>query len=172
MGGKNRRTLEAGQKAPPFRLMSTDGKERSLQEGLAAGPVLAAFFKVSCPTCQYTFPYIERLYQQLIAAGAKGPQVWGIVQDDAGQGKAFAKEFGVTFPILADDEPYETTLAYGLNFVPTLFLIGRDGRVEITCDGFHKADLLALHKRLAENYAVKPSALFQPSDGVPEFKPG
>ena len=172
MAGRNHRTIKIGEKAPPFGLSSTDGQKRSLREALAEGPVLAAFFKVSCPTCQYAFPFIERLHQQLGAAGAKHAQIWGIVQDNASLGERFAKEYGVTFPILVDDEPYETSLAYGLNYVPTLFLIAPDGRVDLTCDGFSRADLAALHKRLAERFSVKLPALFRPSDGVPEYKPG
>jgi peroxiredoxin len=172
MGGRNHRTIAEGEQAPPFSLNSTDGQKRSLRDALAKGPVLAAFFKVSCPTCQYTFPFIERLYRQLAAAGAKDVQVWGIVQDSASQGERFAKEFDVTFPILVDDEPFETSLAYGLNYVPTLFMISQDGRVGMACDGFSKADLVALQKRLAEHYAVKLPVLFEPADHAPEFKPG
>jgi peroxiredoxin len=172
MGEKNNRTIEAGKSAPPFNLMATDGKKRSLHEALAKGPLLAAFFKISCPTCQYTFPFIERLYQQLRSAGARNIQVWGICQDNASHGLRFAKEYGVTFPILVDDEPYETSREYGLNYVPTLFLIALDGRVEITSDGFAKADLIAIQKWLAGHFSVKPPALFRPADGVPEFKPG
>jgi peroxiredoxin len=172
MGGQNRKTVAAGQTAPPFSLASTDGKTRSLQEALARGPVLAAFFKISCPTCQYTFPYIERMYQQLRLAGARDLQVWGIVQDDAKHGQSFAKELGITFPILMDEEPYEISREYELNFVPTIFLIAPDGRVVIASDGFARTDLVALQESLAAHYSVKPPALFQPSDHVPEFKPG
>jgi peroxiredoxin len=172
MGGRDNRTIKAGEAAPPFALSATDGKTRSLQGARAQGPLLAAFFKVSCPTCQYTFPFIERLCQQLRTAGAPDVQIWGIVQDDASSGLRFAKEYGVTFPILVDDEPYETSRAYGLNYVPTLFLIAPDGRVEITCDGFAKAELIAIHKWLAAHFSVKLPSLFRPADGVPEFKPG
>jgi peroxiredoxin len=172
MGKRENRTLEAGKTAPPFALGATDGQKRSLTEALSRGPLLAAFFKISCPTCQYTFPFIERLYQQLRSAGAPDVQIWGIVQDSASLGRRFAQEYGVTFPILVDDEPYETSREYGLNYVPTLFLINPDARVEITCDGFAKADLIAIHTWLASHFAVKPPALFRPADGVPEFKPG
>jgi peroxiredoxin len=172
MGGKNHRTIAAGEQAPAFSLNSTDGQKRSLQDALARGPVLAAFFKVSCPVCQYTFPFVERLHKQLRLAGAKDVQIWGVVQDSASSGRGFAKEYGVTFPILVDEEPYHTSLDYGLNYVPTLFLIGAHGRVEMTGDGFSKADLLTLHKRLADHYGVKLPALFLPADRVPEYKPG
>jgi peroxiredoxin len=172
MGGRSRNTIAAGQAAPSFSLSSTDGVTRSLKEGLSRGPVLAAFFKVSCPTCQYAFPFLERMYQQLGSAGAKDLQFWGIVQDDANHGRMFAKELKITFPILCDDEPFEISSEYGLNFVPSIFLIASDGRVEIASDGFTKADFVAIHKSFAAHYAVKPPELFQPSDRVPEFKPG
>ena len=172
MAGRTRNTIAAGQAAPPFTLASTDGITRSLKDALATGPVLAAFFKVSCPTCQYTFPFIERMYQQLRAAGAKDPQIWGIVQDNAKYGQEFAKEFGITFPLLTDLEPFEVSRQYELNFVPTIFLITPDGRVEIASEGFTRTDLVAIHKSLAAKFSVTLPALFQPSDRVPEFKPG
>ena len=58
-------TVAVGRQAPPFELSSMEGKTHSLENLLAKGPVLAAIFKVSCPTCQYTFPFLERLYRQL-----------------------------------------------------------------------------------------------------------
>lgn len=165
-------TIETGKAAPPFELNGVAGNKYSLREALGRGPLLAAFFKVSCPTCQFTFPFIERIYQQLRKAGFEGVQVWGVSQDDASHTQQFAKEYGVTFPLLIDDEPYEISREYGLNYVPTLFLIAPDGRVEFTGDGFSKSDLLAIHKRLAEHGSVKPPAIFQPAEKVPEFKPG
>jgi peroxiredoxin len=165
-------TVEAGQAAPPFRLDGVDGKKYALTEALARGPVLAAFFKVACPTCQYTFPFIERIFQQLRSAGAKDFEVWGICQDNASHSREFAKEYGITFPVLLDDEPYALSQEYGLQFVPTLFLIAPDGRVEIASDGFSKIDLLSIQRRLAEHKSVQLPALFQPREKVPEFKPG
>lgn len=169
---RNQETIGAGKAAPPFNLSAADGKKYSFQEALGRGPVLAVFFKVSCPTCQYTFKYIERLYQLLRSAGAANVQVWGISQDDAANTQRFAKEYGVSFPLLIDDEPYELSQAYGLSYVPTLFLIAPDGTVAITGDGFSKSDLVAIHQWLAERASVKLPALFQPADRVPEFKPG
>jgi len=159
-------------KAPPIELTSTDGKKFSLESSLAHGPVLAAFFKVSCPVCQYTFPFLERMYQQFRAAGAKEVQFWGISQDNAQYTERFAKEFGVTFPILIDEEPYETSSEYGLTHVPTVVLISPGGSVEISGDGFSKSDLLEIRKSLARHFNVKPAELFKPNEQVPAFKPG
>lgn len=172
MGKRVNATIEAGQAAPPFTLDGVDGKKHALQEALSRGPVLVAFFKISCPTCQYTFPFIERIYQQLRSAGADGFEIWGICQDNAAHSRDFAKAYGITFPVLMDDEPYTLSQQYGLEYVPTLFLMAPDGKVEITCDGFSKSELLSIQRRLAELKSVRLPALFQPGEKVPEFKPG
>ncbi len=55
--------LDAGVMAPDFTLPTVDGKQVSLKEALKKGPVLLAFFKVSCPVCQYAFPFFERVFE-------------------------------------------------------------------------------------------------------------
>jgi peroxiredoxin len=162
-------TVAMGRQAPPFELNSLEGETHSLQSLLARGPVLGAFFKVSCPTCQYTFPFLERLYRQLCG---KGMLVVGISQDSARDTQKFAQQFGVTFPVLIDREPYAVSRKYGVEFVPTLFLITPDGQVEISGDGFSKSDLLTIQKSLAGQLGVSPPALFMPGEKIPEYKPG
>ncbi|MGA2746732.1 MAG: TlpA disulfide reductase family protein, partial [Candidatus Sulfotelmatobacter sp.] len=72
--------LATGIKAPEFELKSLDGKRFSLGEELARGPVVLAFFKVSCPTCQYALPFFERLHK---AYADKGVSLLGISQNNA-----------------------------------------------------------------------------------------
>jgi peroxiredoxin len=162
-------TVTVGQKAPHFELACTDGKRHGLEQALGRGPVLVAFFKVECPTCQFTFPFVERLYEQF---RAQGVQIWGISQDDARDSRHFAEEYRVTFPVLIDDYPYKVSRAYSLKYVPTLLLIAPDGRVKLASDGFVRADLLEIQKSLAKHFSITPPALFHTSDRVPEFKPG
>ncbi len=162
-------TVTVGALAPPFELSSTAGKSCSLESLQAQGPVLAVFFKVGCPTCQYTLPFVERLHRQL---GPSGLQVVGISQDNARDSQRFAEQYGVTFPLLVDDEPYAISRKYGVKFVPTLFLAAPDGQVEVTGDGFSKSDLLAVQKSLAGRLGITPPPLFQPGEKVPEYKPG
>ena len=59
--------------------------------------MLAAFFKVSCPVCQYAFPYLERIHK---AHGDKKITIVGISQDNQRDTAAFLKEYGVTFQTL------------------------------------------------------------------------
>ena len=162
-------TLSTGKTAPSFQLTTTTGEHLSLPEGVSSGPVLLAFFKVSCPTCQFTFPFLERIYQQLRKHGG---QVWGIVQDKAQDGARFAAAYGVTFPILIDDSPYKVSRAYSLAHVPSLFLIKQDGCVEISSEGFCKADLTAIQMTLGQMLSANPPSLFLPTERIPEYKPG
>ncbi len=55
--------LVVGAKAPDFKLPTLDGRTFSLSEELSRGAVVLAFFKASCPTCQYAFPFLERLHR-------------------------------------------------------------------------------------------------------------
>ncbi len=162
-------TLSTGKTAPTFQLPTTTGQSLSLPEALARGPVLLAFFKVSCPTCQFTLPFLERIHQQL---RGQGVQIWGVVQDKAQDGARFAATYGVTFPILIDAPPYKVSRAYGLVHVPSLFLVKPDGNVDVSSEGFCKADLLAIHKSMAQGLSATPPALFLPTEKIPEFKPG
>jgi len=115
--------LATGAKAPDFELKTLDGKQLSLREELARGPVVLAFFKASCPTCQYAFPFLERLHK---AYQQRGYTLVGISQNDAKDTAAFNKEFGVTFPVLLDDtQKYPVSNAYGLTNVPSIFWIAR-----------------------------------------------
>ena len=92
--------LVAGARAPEITLPTVDGGKFSLQEALKRGPVVAAFFKVSCPVCQFAFPYVERIFK---AYGKSGKFTFvGVSQDSAAETKAFAREYGLTFPILLD----------------------------------------------------------------------
>ncbi|HTW66531.1 MAG TPA: TlpA disulfide reductase family protein [Bryobacteraceae bacterium] len=158
---KSKALIAAGAKAPEFRLAAMDGAARTLDEILSRGPALLAFFKISCPVCQMTAPYLERL------AANSAIQVIGISQDDADATRGFAKRFGLTLPLLLDssDENYPASNAYGITSVPTMFLVEPDGNVSCSFPGFSKRDF--------EQIAARANvAVFAAGDHVPEWKAG
>ncbi len=162
--------LTVGTKAPDFELKAMDGQRFSLQEALGSGPVVLAFFKVSCPTCQYAFPFLERLHK---AYGQKGVKLLGVSQNNAKDTAAFAKEFGVTFPILLDDtEKYPVSNAYGLTNVPTIFWIAQDGEIEVSSVGWVKAEFEEINRKMAEAGNIGPAAMFKPGEDVRDFRAG
>jgi peroxiredoxin len=161
--------IEAGGSAPRFSLKALDGRSYSLDSLLERGPVVAAFFKISCPVCQFTFPFLQRIAERL--AGKK-VSVIGISQDDARSTKEFNQAYGVTFPTLLDDAGYAVSNAYGLTTVPTIFLINPDGKIKVECTGFDKAALEKIVGELAQQQSISAVSLFLPNESVPAYKPG
>jgi peroxiredoxin len=161
--------IVAGNIAPGFSLNSLDGAEFSLATAMSRGPVVAAFFKVSCPVCQFTFPFLQRIYTRYASAAAT---MVGISQDDSPATKKFAAQYGVTFPMLLDTEDYPVSNAYGLTNVPTIFLIDTDGTVKVSAMGFDKQALEDLARELAERAKQTISPLFLSTEKVPAHKPG
>lgn len=162
--------LLAGVQAPDIQLSSLDGPKFSLDAALSKGPVLAAFFKVSCPVCQLAFPFVERLYKGYKASGKL--TVIGVSQDGPQDTQAFNREFGVTFPTLLDARGYPVSNAYGLTNVPTIFLISQQKEIETSIVSWSRADMEELNKTLAGIAGVAAIELFKATDHVSDFKPG
>jgi len=168
-GGKPMTNVLAGHSAPPFTLPGLNREQFSLAEALRKGPVVAAFFKISCPVCQFALPFLDRLHK---AYGSERVSFWGISQDDRRDTKDFCDEYGVTFPALLDGEGYPVSNQYGLTNVPTVFLIAPDGAVKVSSIGFSKSDLETISSEVAA-YLHRPAArVFLPDEVVPDYKPG
>lgn len=154
--------LEAGATAPSFELKNAAGGAAvSLADVLAKGAAVLAFYKVSCPVCQLTMPFLERM-----AAGG-GLRFIGISQDDARDTERFNTQHGVKLETLLDERRngYPASNAYRISSVPSLFLVEPDGRISSSVTGFSKRDLESLGARAG----VAP---FTATDKVPDFRPG
>jgi peroxiredoxin len=162
--------LATGTKAPEFDLKTLDGKKFSLKQELSRAPVVLAFFKVSCPTCQYAFPFLERLHK---AYGNKAITLVGVSQNDLKETAAFARDFGVTFPMLLDDtRTYAASNAFGLTNVPSIFWVAQDGEIEVSSVGWVKADYELINRKMAETGRVAPATVFQRGEDVRDFRAG
>jgi peroxiredoxin len=164
-------TLEAGTLAPDFTLPKLDGHKVSLTQLLKHGPVVLAFFKVSCPVCQYAFPFYERLFHANQGANAT---VLGISEDGLRHTADFRREYGVTFPIAIDDEAnhYAVSTAYGLTNVPTLFYIAPSGEIEVSSVGWSKLEVEEVNAKLAAFREHKPPILWRKGEDVRDFRAG
>lgn len=156
--------LLKGSRAPDFALPNLEGGETALHELLPNGPVLIAFFKITCPVCQLTFPFLERIHRERAPASLA---IYGISQNDAPWTRDFNQRYGVTFPTLLDpeDRGFPASNACGISTVPSLLLVQPGGAISWTLEGFSKRDLQAL----AGKAGVNP---FRPDDYVPEWKAG
>jgi peroxiredoxin len=152
--------LSIGNEASGFELNDLNGRLHRLSEALARGPVALVFYKASCPTSQFTFPYIQKLFA---TRGNAAPwTLWAVSQDDVQETRNFAREYGLTFDVLVDEHPYPVSAAYGLQFLPAIFLIQPDGKISVSEFGFTKAGL----------NQIAGFEFFTPNDGLPATRPG
>ena len=163
--------LAAGIKAPDFALPAMNGSPKSLRHLLEHGPVVAFFFKISCPVCQYAAPFIERLFK---AYGDKHVGIVGISQNNRKDTARFIQEYGLTFPVLLDDtDSFPVSNAYGLTNVPSIFWIAQNGPIEISSVGWSRRDVEDINRRIADltNTPLVP-ALFKPGEQIEDFRAG
>jgi peroxiredoxin len=161
--------LQAGSMAPEFTLSLIDGSIFSLAQARRRGPVLLAFFKVSCPVCQYSMPFLERIHQ---AYGGRKFTLVGISQNSRRETEIFERQFAFTFPVALDAPQFAVSNAYGLTTVPTFFCIAPDGTIEISSAGWVKSEIAALNAKLAAGLKTAPATIFLPGEQVAEWRPG
>jgi len=149
--------------APDFNLQDPSGAPVSLRKSLGKKSVIVALFKVGCPTCQYAFPFLERLHQ-------KGVKVVGISQDSAKDTRDFANRHGVTFPLAIDTPGYAISKAYGITTVPSMFVVDKDGSIRYVAEGWVRKDFEEL-ARIAAG-APAPPVIFEAGESVLDFKAG
>lgn len=153
--GKKKQLLEAGAAAPNFTLPLLDGGEASLAQIISGGAALLAFFKISCPVCQLTLPFLQRLHDEGTT------KVYGVSQNDAGDTRDFARSFNLSLPTLLDPEKtYPVSNAYGISGVPTMFLMDGAGMISRVIEGWRKQEMAAL------------GVSFAAQERVPEWKAG
>ena len=152
--------LPIGNDAPDFELKNLDRQSRRLSDALRRGPVALVFYKSDCSTCQFTFPYLQKIF----TGKQRTPslRILGISQDDDGETRKFAEQFGIGFELLIDEHPYAVSSAYGFEFVPAIFIVEPDGKISLSDFGFRKSSL----NRIAG------LEMFTPDDGLPASRPG
>src|SRR5271169_41721 len=124
---------------------------------LGKDPALVVFFETDCPTCRLAVPYLNKL--------ARGARVIGISQDGDAATEEFTKQLATAFPVQRDPG-FALSRGFDLKFVPSLFLLGADGRVLRSHFGFDKPVL----NEIAAQMRCTPVA--DEFDGAPRSKPG
>jgi hypothetical protein len=124
---------------------------------------LLVFFETDCPTCRLAIPYINRLSRAL----GQGTEILGISQDPAQPTRELVSQAPIEFPVALDVDLCVTRL-YDPIAVPTFFLIGVDGHITQTLDGFDKRAL----NELATMMSGSPLVIAEPFDGAPDNKFG
>lgn len=129
--------------APAVRLAGADGQAVSLSD-LRGKVVLVDFWASWCAPCRRSFPELNQL-QDLF--GSRGLQVVAINLDEQRKdADAFlAAQRPPTVTVVYDPRG-ASAKAFGVQAMPSSFLIGRDGTIRFTHSGFND-DVAAQYRR-------------------------
>ena len=124
--GKSGKTSSSQNAAPDFKLDSLDGKTVQLAS-LKGKIVVIDFWATWCPPCRIVLPLVNKIYEQ---TRGKDVEVYGISTDrvSSEKVKSFVKENKITMPIL-HDRTGTVSMKYGVQGIPTIFVIDRDGNI-------------------------------------------
>ena len=148
--------------------MLSDGQLAPDIDGVpTSGPALLVFFKTDCPACHLALRYLDDLSRQF----KNGAAVVGVSQDEPVSTSEMANSLGIALPIRFDTE-LNASVAYRLEAVPAMFLVGRGGRLAGSSQGFDKADLNRLSAALADLAGTPAPQPVRSGDGNPDFQPG
>jgi peroxiredoxin Q/BCP len=122
--------LKAGDRAPNFTLPDQDGRELSLAQLLAHGPVVLYFYPADfTPGCTKEACTIRDMHDEIAAAGMR---VVGVAPQDATSHARFRDKHGLPFTLLADPDKavikaYGVDGPLGIGVRRATFLVGADG---------------------------------------------
>jgi peroxiredoxin len=123
--------LREKQQARDFTLKTVGGGEVALS-GLQGQVVFLNFWATWCPPCRAEMPSMENLYLRFKDQGLAFAAVDLMESADAVEG--FVREHGFTFPVLLDTRG-EAGGRYGIQAVPSTFILDRDGNIILYAAG-------------------------------------
>lgn len=138
-------STEIGRAAPDFILGHTDGSQLRLSD-LQGHPVLVNFWASWCTPCRQEMPEIVKAYDAHKDAGLVIVAV--DLQENAGQVDSFAREFGMTFPIVIDRNGGVADawrIGGPVEGIPSSYFLDEDGVVRARAFGPMTADTIAQH---------------------------
>ncbi len=125
--------------APDFTLKEINGKSLTLSD-LRGKVVVLNIWATWCPPCRREIPDFIDLQKEL---GSKGLQIIGISVDQKGLSvvKPFVKQHGMNYPVMVDNGI--VSQEYGpIKYVPTTFVIDREGYIKGYAPGMLTKDIL------------------------------
>ncbi|HAS45132.1 MAG TPA: hypothetical protein DCS93_31910 [Microscillaceae bacterium] len=150
-----------GETAPAWDLPDYEGNRLNLNS-LKGKVVVMDFWATWCPPCIKAIPGLQKLHEKYEKQGVK---FLGLAYRDQGKPLKFMKKRGVTYTIL---NAQESGKAYGVSQWPTLFIIGRDGKIRDYMLGYHGEVGEKILEKAIED-ALKDKPLPKSSLATPNF---
>ena len=116
---------DVGTEAPPFSVPRLDGSGSATLAELRGRVVLLDFWATFCAPCVSALPKLQAMAAREQAAGLT--VVGMLVDDKLPVALELARKAGVSYPLLRASP--EVWRAYRVNALPSLVLVGRDGKI-------------------------------------------
>ena len=117
-----------GKPAPDFRLASLDGRTVSAADFRGKKKLVVNFWASWCGPCRMEMPVLTRFYRQTHKGDADYEIVSISVDNDRATAETAATQLKLPFAVLLD--PTSKTLqSYGVDAIPAMFVIDKDGKV-------------------------------------------
>jgi peroxiredoxin len=133
-----------------FTLKNTEGRSVTLSR-LKGKVVFLNFWATWCGPCRVEMPGMEALYRRYREEGLEFVAV--DIMEDGGQVRDFLKDNGYTFPVLLDAAG-SVSNSYGIQAVPSTYILDRDGKIIFFAPGARNWDtpaIFAAFDRLLRN---------------------
>lgn len=138
--------INVGDTAPNFKLPRLETKGNIQLKSYRGKVVYVDFWASWCGPCRLSLPVLNKLRKQY---RKKGFEVIAInLDEEKDEAMAFLKEFPVSYPTARDIEG-TTPDKYGLQGMPTAYLIDKKGKVNLIHEGFKKTDSEELSNHIA-----------------------
>jgi peroxiredoxin len=137
-------------RAADFALRDVDGRTVRLSDYLGKDVILINFWATWCAPCAGELPHLERIYE---AYRARGFVVLSVAMDGPESVAAVgpqARRYGLQFPVLLDEETRVVGAYNPKRAAPFSVLIGKDGVVASTHEGYSSGDEVELEKNIAQ----------------------
>jgi peroxiredoxin len=117
-----------GKRAPEFTLKTVEGKKVSLAD-YKGKAVLINFWATWCAPCKIEMPWFVALRDQY---ASQGFEILGVSEDDSDTPRSklikFGQEQKINYPLLVGEDSMSRKYG-GVEFLPTSYFVGRDGKV-------------------------------------------
>ena len=132
--------LAIGDLAPDFELTTLEGKTVRLSD-YRGQRVFINFWATWCPPCRAEMPDMQKLYEEtdvdieILAVN--------IIESEKSEKDVteFVKDFGLTFPILLDENT-DVATTYQVQAYPTSYMIDSTGRIQFIAPGAMNHDFM------------------------------